>query len=132
MRRTIIRALVFAVTLTAISLAVDLLFVVFHQGGPPHGGTRQFVVFRSALHGATLVLTAIGALTGFAFLRSYSIANARIVALAALLGIFTLAALFIAFQVAGFWAMALWLVLSSAVTSYVGGRALGTLPRSGA
>jgi len=132
MRRTIIRALVFAVTLTAISLAVDLLSVLLNQGGLPHGGARQFVVFRSALHGATLVLSAIGALMGFGFLRSYSIAIARIVALAALLGIFTLAALFVAFQIAGFWAMALWLIVSSAVTSYVGGRVLGTLPRSGA
>jgi hypothetical protein len=125
MRVTMTRALLFAVTLTATSLAVDLLSAAFYQGGPPHGGTRQFFVYRSALHGSTLVLTAIGALIGFAFLRSYSIANARIVALAAFLGTLTLVALFIAFQVAGFWAMALWLVLSSAVTAYVGGRILG-------
>ena len=126
MRRAIIRALVFAVAVTAISLAFDLLFTMFYQEGPGHGVTRQFIVFRSALHGATLVLTAVGALLGFAFLRSYSIANTRIVTLAAFLGMITLAALSIAFQVAGFWAMALWLVLSSAVTSYVGGRVLGT------
>lgn len=126
MRKPVIRALVFAVTLTAASLTFDLLFTVVYPGGPPHGVTRQFIVFRSALHGATLVLSAVGALTGFAFLRSYSISNARIATLAAFLGVFTLAALLIAFQVAGFWTMALWLVLSSAVTSYFGGRLLGT------
>ena len=126
MRRTFIRALVFAVTLTAVSLAFDLLFTVFYQGGPPHGATRQFLVFRSALHGATLVLTAAGALTGFAFLRSYAIANASIATVAAFLGMINLAALLVAFQIAGFWAMALWLVLSSAATSYIGGRVLGT------
>lgn len=124
-RTTIVRALIFAVTLTAVSLAFDLLFTVVYQGAPPHGVTRQFIVFRSALHGATLVLSAVGALTGFAFLRSYSIANTRIATLAAFLGMITLAALLVAFRVGGFWAMALWLVLSSAVTSYVGGRLLG-------
>lgn len=126
MRRTIIRALVFAGTVTAISLAVDLLLAVFYQGWPPHGATKQFLVFRSALHGATLVVTAIGALVGFGFLRSYTIANARIVLLAAFVGIFTLPALLIAFQFAGFWGMALWLLLCSAVVSYLGGRVLGT------
>jgi len=126
MRRTVVRALVFAVTLTAASLAVDLVSAVLHQGGLPHGVTRQALVFRGALHGATLVLSAAGALAGFAFLRSHSIGNARIAALAAFLGVFTLTALFVVFQFGGFRAMAAWLVLSSAVTSYVGGRALGT------
>jgi hypothetical protein len=126
MRRTVIRGLVFAVTLTATSLAFDLLFTAFHQEGFPHGVTRQFIVFRSALHGATLVLTAVGALLGFAFLRSYSIANTRIVTIAAFLGMINFAALSIAFQVAGFSAMTLWLVLASAVVSYAGGRLLGT------
>jgi hypothetical protein len=126
MRRTIIRALLFAVTVTAISLAGDLLLAVFHQGGPPHDATKAFLVFRSALHGATLVLTAIGAFAGFALLRSYTIANARIVVLAGVVGVFTLTALLIAFQLGGFRAMAVWLLLSSAVVSYSGGRLLGT------
>lgn len=126
MRKSIIRALVFAVTLTAVSLAFDLLFTVFYHGGPPPGAARQFLVFRSALHGATLVLTAAGALIGFAFLRSYTIANSHIATLAAFLGMINLAALLVAFQIAGFWAMALWLLLSSAATSYIGGRLLGT------
>lgn len=126
MRRTIIRALIFAVTLTAVSLAFDLVFTFFYQGGPPHGATRQFLVFRSALHGATLVLTAVGAAAGFAFLRSYAIANSRIATLAAFLGMINLAALLVAFQIAGFQAMALWLVLSSALASYFGGKILRT------
>ena len=126
MRRTLIRALVFALTLSAVSVAFDLLYTLFYLGGPPHGATRQFLVFRSALHGATLVLSALGALAGFAFVRAYSIANSRIATLAAFLGMITLAALLTAFQVGGFRAMALWLVLSSAAASYLGGRVLGT------
>jgi len=130
-RRTIVRALVFAATLTAASLAVDLLFVAFHHGGLPPGGTRQFIVFRSALHGATLVLSAAGALAGFAFLRSHTISNARIATLAAFLGVVTPAALLVAFKLGGFRGMALWLVLASAAASYAGGRALGA-PRGSA
>ena len=125
MRSTIARALVFAVALTAASLAVDLLFLAISHGGLPPGGARQFIVFRSALHGATLVLSAAGALAGFAFLRSHTISNARIATLAAFLGVVTPAALFVAFKLGGFRGMALWLILSSAVASYVGGRALG-------
>jgi len=126
MRRTIVRALIFAGAVTAVSLAVDLLFSVFYQGGPPQGRTREFVVHRSALHGATLVLTAVGGLVGFAFARSYTVANGQVAALGACVGLVTLAALLVAFHYGGFRAMAVWLFLSSIAVSYAGTKLLGT------
>lgn len=126
MRRTILRALILAAAVVSVSLVVDLLYSVVHQGGPARGRTREFLVFRSALHGATLVLTAVGAAAGFAFLRSYAISNARIVLLGSALGLVTVAAVLGALKVGGFRAVAAWLVLSSGVVAYSGGMALGT------
>jgi len=118
--------LVFAAAVAAVSLVVDLLFAVVYQGGPAPGRTREFLVFRSALHGATLVLTAVGAAAGFAFLRSYAISYARIVLLGAALGLVTVAAVLGALKVGGFWAVTAWLILSSGVVAYSGGMAFGT------
>lgn len=126
MRSAILRALVFAGAVTGASLAMDLVYTAFQQGAPYRGLTREFAVFRLALHGATLVMTLAGALVGFALARSCEVALARIATLGVFLGVATLAALLVAFRVAGFWGMAAWLLLSGALVSYAGARLLGT------
>jgi hypothetical protein len=126
MRKTVLRALAFAGAMVAVSLAIDLLLAVFYQEIPLRDRGRQFFVFRTALHGATFVLTALGAAVGFAFLRSYSIANARILSLGAALGLFTLAAALTAVQAGGFWGITAWLIVGSALVSFFGGRVLGS------
>lgn len=126
MRKVILRTLLFAATVLAVSLITDMLFAVVYQGGPSRGGERAFLMFRLALHGATFVLTAIGAAVGFAFLRAYSIANARIAVLGAGLGLFTLAAVLTVMRFVGFWGVTAWLLVASALVAYSGGRFLGT------
>jgi hypothetical protein len=125
MRKTILRALIFAASVAVVSLVLDLLYAVFYQGGPVEGGAREFLTFRAALHGATLVLTTVGGAVGFAFLRSYAIANVHIAALGAGLGLVTRLALLAAFRIGGFWGMAIWLLAGSAIVAYAGGRLLG-------
>lgn len=131
MRKSILRALIFAAAVVSVSLALDLLFAVFYQGGPVPGRAKQFWTYRAALHGATFVLTTVGGAVGFAFLQSYAITNARIVALGAALGLFTLVVLLAAFQVGGFWGMAIWLLAGSAIVAFVGGRVLGSAEAHG-
>jgi hypothetical protein len=126
MKKTVLRSLAFAGAVVAVSLAIDLLFAVFYQGAPAQGRGKQFFMFRTALHGATFVLTAIGAAMGFAFLRSYSITSARILSLGAALGLFTLAAALTAIQVGGFRGIAFSLIVASALVSFFGGKVLGT------
>ena len=125
MRATIVRALVFACAVAGASLTLDLLYTAFQHGAPYRGALREFLVFRSALHGATLVLTLAGALAGFALARSCEIALARIAVLGAFLGVATPAALLVAFRLAGFRGMAAWLVLSAAAVAYAGANGLG-------
>ena len=125
MRALLLRTLVFALAVTAASLAVDLVVTLVYQGGPPAGAARRFLVFRSALHGATLVLTAAGALVGFAALRSYAPDLRRVATLGAALGVFTLPALLAAYRAGGFRAMAAWLLLASLLVSGAGARLLG-------
>lgn len=120
-----LRSLIFALTVTAVSLAVDLLVSLGVQGGPPPGRTREFFVFRSALHGATFVLTAAGALAGFALMRRYRISVRRVTALGVVVGLLTLAALLTAMRLGGFRAMAAWLLVASIVVSSAGARLLG-------
>jgi hypothetical protein len=128
MRKTILRALIFAASVAVVSLVLDLLYAVFYQGVPVRGGAREFLTFRAALHGATLVLTAIGGAAGFAFLRSDAIANVDVAALGAGLGVVTLLALLAAFRIGGYWGMAIWLLAGSAIVAYAGGRLLGAGP----
>src|SRR5512135_3056713 len=128
MRKTILRALIFAASVAAVSLVLDLLYAVFFRGGPMQGAAREFLTFRAALHGATLVLTTVGGAAGFACLRSYEIANVHIAALGAGLGLVTLLALLAAFRIGGFWGMAIWLLAGSAIVAYAGGRLLGACP----
>jgi len=125
MRITALRALIFAATVTAVSVVLDLAYAVLYHGGPSPGRTREFLAFRAALHGATLVLTAVGGAAGFALLRSHAITGARIAALGGGLGLVTLLALLAAFRVGGFWGMAIWLLAGSAIVAYIGGRMLG-------
>jgi hypothetical protein len=126
MRKTVLRSLAFAGAVVAVSLAIDLLLAVFYQETPLQDRGRHFFIFRTALHGATFVLTALGAAAGFAFLRRYSIAYARIVSLGAALGLFTAAAALTAIRVGGFWGITAWLIFGSALVSFFGGRALGS------
>jgi hypothetical protein len=126
MRKTVLRSLVFAGAVTAVSLAIDLLLAVFHQEPPLQDRGKQFFIFRTALHGASFVLTAVGAAVGFAFLRPYSIANARIAALGAALGLFTLAAALTAVRIGGFWGITVALIVGSALVCFLGGKALGS------
>jgi hypothetical protein len=125
MRKTLLRSLLFAGAVVAVSLTIDLLFAFFYQAGPMQGRGKQFFIFRTALHGATFVLTAVGATIGFAFVRSYSITNARIVSLGAALGLFTLAAALMAIRMGGFWGITVWLIAASALVSFFGGKMLG-------
>ena len=125
MRKTVLRALIFAGTVVAVSLAIDFLWAVFYQGGPPAAGRDDFLLMRAAIHGATLVLTAVGAAVGFGFLRSYAITNLRVAALGILLGVFVLSGAIVSFQVGGLWAIGAWLVLGAALVTLIGGRLLG-------
>jgi hypothetical protein len=102
MLKTVLRSVVFAAAVVAVSLAVDLLLAVFYQGTPLQDRSKQFFIFRAALHGATFLLTAAGAAVGFAFLRSYSITHAR------------------------FWAITVWLIAGSALVAFFGGKVLGS------
>jgi hypothetical protein len=77
------------------------------------------------MHGATLVLTAIGAGIGFGLLRAYTITNARIVGLGVVLGLLTLAGAVVAFQAAGIAGVGAWLLLGSAAVAFLGGKVLG-------
>lgn len=124
MRKTLVRSLLFAGAVVGVSLAIDLLSVLY-QGGPAQGRGRQFLVFRAALHGATFVLTALGAATGFWFLRSYPITSARIASLGAALGLFTLSAALMAVRIGGFWGITAWLIAGSALVAFFGGKVLG-------
>jgi hypothetical protein len=78
MRKTILRALIFAGTAAAVSLAVDFLLAIFYQGSPPATHRNDFLLIRAAIHGATLVLALFGATLGFVFLRSYAITTWRV------------------------------------------------------
>lgn len=122
MRKTLLRALIFAAAVVAVSLALDLSLAVY-QGGL--ASVRQFIVFRVALHGATLVFTAAGAAIGFVFLRSYSIPYARIAALGAALGLVSLAAATMAVRAGAYWGILAWLIGGSALVSFLGGKVLG-------
>ena len=126
MRRTLLRALVFAGAVVAVSLAIDLLLTVVYQGGPRQGRTREFLVFRSALHGATFVLTAIGATLGFALLQSYSITIKRIALLGGALGLFALGAVLTAVHIGGFRGISVLLLVASGLIAFFGGKLLGT------
>jgi len=125
MRKTVLRAFIFAGTVVVVSLAIDFLLAIFYQGGPPAEGREDFLRMRAVIHGATLVLTAVGAALGFAFLRSYAITTFRIAALGALLGVFALSGALVSFQAGGLWGIGAWLVLGSALVALIGGRVLG-------
>lgn len=126
MGKAILRALIFAGAVVAISMTTDFLFAVVYQGGPSRGGERAFLTFRTALHGATFVLTAVGAGVGFGLLRGLVIANARVALLGAGLGLVTLAAVLTAMRSVGFWGVTVWLVVASALAAHLGGKVLGT------
>jgi hypothetical protein len=126
MRTAILRALLFAGAVVAVSVAIDLLMTVFYLGDPVLGRGRQFYVFRLAIHGASFVLTALGSAVGFAFLRAYSITNAHVCLLGAALGMFTLSAALMAVKTGGFLVVAVLLVVGSALVAHLGGKALGT------
>ena len=126
MRTTLLRSLVFAGAVVAVALAMDLLIAFFLQGCPVPGRGRQFFMFRTALHGATFAFTAVGAAMGFAFVRCYSMTYARIVLLGAVSGMFALAAVQMAIQTGSFWGITVWLILGSALVSYLGGKLLGS------
>ena len=92
MRMTLLRSLVFAAAVLAVSVAGDLVMTILVQGMPIDSWGRQFIVFRIALHGATFVFVAIGAMAGFALIRLHTMAISRIAFLGAASGLFALAA----------------------------------------
>lgn len=120
-RQAVLRPLVFAGALVAVSVAVDLLLTVFTQTGRG----ERFFTFRLALHGATFVFSALGAAVGFAFLRGCTISGVRIASLGATLGLFTSAVAQAAVQAGGFWALTAWLVATSALVAFFGAKVLG-------
>jgi len=126
MRKAILRALLFSGAVLAVSVTTDALMTVFYVGDPVLGRERQFYVFRSAIHGASFVLTLLGSAAGFAFLRSCSIPGSRVVLLGAALGMFTLSAALIAVRTGGFLVVAVLLIAGSALVAYFGGKVLGT------
>jgi hypothetical protein len=121
MRQAVLRSLVFAGALVAVSVGVDLLLTVFTQASRG----ERFFMFRIALHGATFVFSALGAAAGFAFLRRCTISGVRIVSLGATLGLFTSAVAQAAVQVGGYWSLTAWLLATSALVSFFGGKVLG-------
>jgi hypothetical protein len=119
--QAVLRSLVFAGALVAVSVVVDLLLTVFTQAGRG----ERFFIFRVALHGATFVFSALGAAVGFAFLRRCSISGVRIAALGATLGVFSALVAQAAVQAGGYWALTAWLVATSALVSFFGAKVLG-------
>ncbi|TAK84998.1 MAG: hypothetical protein EPO20_12490 [Betaproteobacteria bacterium] len=126
MGKTLLRSLVFAGAVVGVSLALDLLVTVLYQGGPVPGAGRRFIVFRTALHGATFVFTAIGAAIGFAFLGSHTISYGRIASLGAALGVVTLAAAIMGVRGGAYWAILGWLIVGSALVSFFGAKVLAS------
>lgn len=126
MRMTLLRSLAFAVAVLLVSLAGDLLVTVWVQGMPMHGWGRQFIVFRIALHGATFVFVAIGAMAGFALLRSHSMAISRVAFLGAAAGLFALAAVRTAVNTGSFKVITIALLVVSALICFLGGKVLGS------
>ncbi len=121
MGKSLLRALVLAAGVVAVSLALDLLVSLFY--GAQWG--RQFVVFRMALHGATFVFTALGAALGFAFVRAPPIAYARIALLGATLGVATFGVAMAGIRLGAYWAVLAWLIAGSALAAHFGAKVLG-------
>lgn len=125
MRMTLLRSLVFAAAVLAVSLAGDLLVTAWVQGVPMQSWGRQFIVFRIALHGATFVFVAVGAMAGFALQRSHAIAVTRIACLGAAAGLFALAAVRTAVNTGSFKVITVALLIVSALVCFLGGKVLG-------
>lgn len=131
MKEAVARALVFAACTLAATLLIDLALSLFYQAGPAEGRTRQFVAFRAALHGATFVLTALGAALGFAVSGVRHVATAHIAMLGAGFGAFALAATLTGVKLGGFAVIALVLVAGACAVAYFGARAIAAVDDQG-
>lgn len=126
MRSAIARALIFAAASLAVTLAIDLVLSLAYQQRLPEGGLRHFVAFRTALHGATFTLTALGSALGFALPGSTRISLRHAALLGAGFGAFALAATLTGVRLGGFAVIAIALVIGAAGVAYFGAKAIAT------
>jgi hypothetical protein len=124
MRNAVARALIFGAAALAVSLAIDLVLSLSYPARLPPGGARHFVVFRTALHGATFTLTALGSALGFALPGANPISRLHVAMLGAGFGAFALAAALTGVRIGGFAMIAVLLVAGAAAVSYFGARAI--------
>ena len=92
MSRVIWRALLFAVVAFALLLAIDALLSLVYQSPPTLENRKAYLLAHGAFHTAVLVLSALGAVAGFAFLRAHLPRPALTVGLAAAFAIVTVMA----------------------------------------
>ncbi|HET9577955.1 MAG TPA: hypothetical protein VFP44_09025 [Usitatibacter sp.] len=124
MRSAIARALIFAGVTLAVTLAIDAVLSLLYQPAVPEGGLRRAIAFRTALHGATFTLTALGAALGFALPGAAAISRAHAALLGGGFGAFALAATLTGVRVGGFAVIALVLVAGAAAVAWFGARAI--------
>ena len=129
MGKTLLRALIFGASVVAVTLAIDLVAIAW-QGGLGDGRGRQFLAFRGALHGATFVMAAAGALAGFAFLHAHAIADGWIAMLGAAFGVFAIAAVLGAVHRGAFAVAAALLPVAAGLLAYFGGKVLATTEKA--
>ena len=124
MRSAIARALIFAGASLAVTLAIDTVMTLVYQRGPGEGGARQFLAFRTALHGATFAMSLLGAALGFAAYAPTRLANAHVALLGAGFGTFALAASLTGVRLGGFAVIAVVIVGGAAAVAYFGAKAI--------
>ena len=116
------RALLFAVCSLAATLAIDLALSLFYRIGPAEGRMHEYIAFRTALHGATFTLTALGAALGFWLSRAARLDKVHVALLGGGSGAFALSATLTGLRAGAFAAIALVLVAGSTAVAYFGTR----------